>query len=82
MAGNTGKVPNKIVTANFDIRPHEPAHSANDNAVAYYFRDQKSIVTRIPEAFNGKGFYIEGNQKQTIPVLFKKLIKLSKHDTK
>ncbi len=25
---------------------------------------------------------IEGNQKQTIPVLFKKLIKLSKHDTK
>jgi hypothetical protein len=44
--------------------------------VGYYFRDQKSIVTRVPEAYNGKGYYIEGNQKNTIPVLFKKIVEL------
>ncbi|MEN8117786.1 MAG: hypothetical protein ABFS16_12445 [Bacteroidota bacterium] len=77
MVGNTGHVPENIVTANFDIRPYNPADITNDNTVGYYFRDQKSIVARVPEAYHGNGYYIGGNQKQTIPVLYKKLIELS-----
>ena len=78
MAGNTSSTPKNIITANFDIRPYNPTNFTNDNSVGYYFRDQKSIVTRVPEAYHGHGFYIEGNQKNTIPVLYKKLIELSK----
>lgn len=78
MAGNTGYVPDKIITANFDIRPYNPTNFTNDNTVGYYFRDQKSIVTRVPEAYKGQGYYIEGNQKNTIPAFYKKLIELSK----
>jgi hypothetical protein len=43
----------------------------------YYFRDQKSVVTRIPQAFAGKGYYIQGNQKQTFPLLYKMMMELS-----
>ena len=78
MVGNTGYVPNKIVTANFDLRPYNPTDITNDNTVGYYFRDQKSIVSRVPEAYKGNGYYIGGNQKQTIPALYKKLIELSR----
>ncbi|MDX2442886.1 MAG: hypothetical protein QNK30_03700 [Bacteroidales bacterium] len=76
MAGNIGKVPNKIITANFDLRPYNSDHIKNDSKVGYYYRDQKSIVTRVPEAYGGKGYYIGGDQKQTIPILYKKLIEL------
>jgi hypothetical protein len=76
MAANTGFTPENLITADFDIRPFNPSHIQNDNTVGYYFRDQKSIVTRVPEAYNGKGYYIEGNQKNTIPVLFKKIVEL------
>ncbi len=78
MAGNIGKVPKNIITADFDLRPFKPEHITNESAVGYYYRDQKSIVTRVPEAYGGKGFYIEGNQKQTIPLLFKKINELLK----
>ncbi len=76
MAGNIGRVPDKIITANFDLRPYNPDKFSDENAVAYYYRDQKSIVNRIPKAFGGKGFYIGGNQKQTIPLLYKRLLEL------
>lgn len=76
MAGNIGRVPDNIITANFDLRPYNPANFTNENAVGYYYRDQKSIVTRVPQAYGGKGFYIGGNQKQTFPILYKKLIEL------
>ena len=76
MAGNIGHVPRNITTANFDLRPYNPDHITDDNTVGYYYRDQKSIVTRVPQAYGGKGYYIGGNQKQTIPVLYKKLIEL------
>lgn len=78
MAGNTGNVPKNIITANFDIRPYNPTDFTNDNSVGYYFRDQKSIVTRVPEAYKGYGYYVGGNQKQTIPVLYKKISELLK----
>lgn len=76
MAGNIGRVPKKIITANFDLRPYNPENFTDENSVGYYFRDQKSIVTRVPKAYGGKGYYVGGNQKQTIPLLYKKLIQL------
>lgn len=76
MAGNVGYVPDKIITANFDLRPYDPDKFTDENDVSYYYRDQKSIVNRIPQAYGGKGYYIGGNQKQTIPLLYKKLLEL------
>ncbi|MFB0555815.1 MAG: hypothetical protein ACETWQ_21120 [Phycisphaerae bacterium] len=74
MAANSGNVPNNIITADFDLRDHEPGAMSDESSQGYYFRDQKSVVTRIPRAFNGKGFYIKGDQKQTFPLLYKKII--------
>jgi len=74
MAANTGSVPNNIITADFDLRDHEPEAMSDESSEGYYFRDQKSVVARIPQAFNGKGFYIQGNQKQTFSLLYKKVI--------
>ncbi len=76
MAGNIGRVPKKIITANFDLRPYNPENFTDENSVGYYYRDQKSIVTRVPQAYGGKGYYIGGNQKQTIPLLYQKLLQL------
>ena len=76
MAGNTGHVPDKIITANFDLRTYNPEDFTKEDRVGYYYRDQKSIVTRVPDAYNGKGYYIGGNQINTIPILYKKLMEL------
>ncbi len=76
MAGNIGHTPKSIVTANFDLRPYNSDHITNEKEVGYYYRDQKSIVTRVPDAYGGKGYYIGGNQKQTIPLLYKSLVEL------
>ena len=74
MAANTGNVPDNIITADFDLRDHEQKAMSDESSQGYYFRDQKSVVTRIPRAFNGKGFYIQGDQKQTFLLLYKKII--------
>jgi len=74
MAANVGKVPDNIITADFDLRIHNPKDMTDESAQCYYFRDQKSVVTRIPQAFGGKGYYVQGDQKQTIPLLYKKII--------
>ncbi len=76
MAGNISKTPKEIVTANFDLRHYNPDDFVNENSVGYYYRDQKSIVTRVPQAYGGKGYYVGGNQKQTIPLLYRKLLQL------
>ncbi len=73
MAANVGRVPHGILTADFDLRMHEPCQMRDEAAPCYYFRDQKSVVTRIPEAFGGRGLYIQGDQKQTFPLLYKKV---------
>jgi hypothetical protein len=75
MAANTGHAPANLITADFDLRPFDPEQVTNEAAAGYYFRDQKSVVTRIPEAFGGTGYYVQGNQKQTIPLLYKAIIK-------
>jgi hypothetical protein len=89
IAANTGSVPNGIITADFDMREDmsqafsprlkggTPSPQNDESSQGYYFRDQKSIVTRIPQSFAGKGFYVQGNQKQTFPFLYKKTIELS-----
>jgi hypothetical protein len=89
IAANTGSVPKGILTADFDLREDvsrassprfeggTPSTQSDESSQGYYFRDQKSVVTRIPRAFDGKGFYIQGNQKQTFPMLFKKVMQLS-----
>ncbi len=74
MVGNIGNTPGRIVTADFDLRPYNPEKFTDENSFGYYYRDQKSIVTRIPQAYGGQGYYIEGNQKQTFPLLYKKLL--------
>lgn len=78
MAGNTGHVPEGIITADFDIRPYNPGSFSSEESVGYYYRDQKSIVTRVPKAYHGSGLYIGGNQKQTFPAFYKKLTELMK----
>jgi hypothetical protein len=74
MAANIGKTPNKILTADFDMRDYHADNMTDESSPGYYFRDQKSIVTRIPQAFGGRGFYIHGNQKQTVTLLYKKIV--------
>ena len=76
MTGNVNKVPKGIVTADFDIRPFDRSHITNESQTGYYFRDQKSIVVRVPEAYGGKGYYVEGNQKQTFPLFYKYLMEI------
>ena len=67
-------MPHGIVTADFDLREHEPGQMSDESAQGYYFRDQKSVVTRIPQAFGGRGLYIGGDQKKTFPFLYRTII--------
>ncbi len=76
MTGNVNKVPKAIVTADFDIRPFNRSYITDETSIGYYYRDQKSIVVRVPEAYGGTGFYIEGNQKETFPQFYKFITKL------
>jgi hypothetical protein len=77
MAANAGNGPRNIITANFDLRHHDSRAMGNESEQGYYYRDQKSVVTRIPQAFTGKGYYIQGNQKQTFPLLYRKMMEQS-----
>jgi hypothetical protein len=70
MAANVGSPPDGMLTADFDIRPADPAAEADPGAPDYYFRDLKSVVVRIPRAFGGHGHYIQGNFMQTVPQLW------------
>jgi len=73
MAANVGAGPRGIVTADFDIREHHPAQMTDESTQGYYFRDQKSVLTRIPQAFAGRGYYVQGDQKQTFVLLYRML---------
>lgn len=57
-------------TADFDIRS-VPDKFPDNSKEHYYYRDFKSVVTRIPASFEGEGIYIQGNHLQTIPALYK-----------
>ncbi|MCX7599304.1 MAG: hypothetical protein N2512_10655 [Armatimonadetes bacterium] len=70
MAGNTGKPPMGLVTADFDMRPADPAAEGDPSRPDFYFRDLKSVVVRIPRAFGGHGHYVQGNFIETVPQLW------------
>ncbi|MFC1736459.1 hypothetical protein ACFL1X_10085 [Candidatus Hydrogenedentota bacterium] len=74
MAANVGKAPGPIVTANFDMRNVNQDDVSNETKPTYYFRDNKSIVTRIPASFEGRGYYVKGNQLDTLPALYTLLV--------
>ena len=62
--------------ADFDIRPQPDSGDFSEESFYYYFRDQKSITRRVPEAFNCDGYYVEGNIVDTFKILYKKLMVL------
>lgn len=70
MCANVGKAPSGITTASFDIRPAKKADINDERKAGYYYRDIKSVVVRIPEAFGGKGYYVEGDHLRTLPALY------------
>ncbi len=78
MSANIGNSPkaHSLTTAVFDIREAniEDVKKNRKDKPSYYFRDIKSIVIRIPESFNGKGYYIKGEFEKTIPSLYKLII--------
>lgn len=76
MACNIGHTAKGLVTADFDIRPMMTSHMGKEDQFGYYFRDQKSVATRVPEAFEGAGYYVQGNQMQTFPAFFRELRRL------
>jgi len=74
MVCNAGDVlSSNLVTADFDIRPYQPQAMTDERHFGYYFRDQKSVVTRIPQAFGGRGYYAQGDQLVTFPELFRQV---------
>ncbi|MDD4891478.1 MAG: hypothetical protein PHU85_16285 [Phycisphaerae bacterium] len=71
MVTNVGFKPDGLWTGDFDVRPFTFDDDVRDESKAYYyFRDQKSIATRIPKVFGGVGFYFQGLHEQTLPPLY------------
>ena len=75
MAANVGRAARGLITADFDLRPHDPATMTDASKAGYYYRDQKSVLTRIPQAMGGRGYYVQGDQRVTIPVLYQAIVK-------
>ncbi|MCS7061059.1 MAG: hypothetical protein RMN25_07805 [Anaerolineae bacterium] len=74
MVCNVGDVLSpELVIADFDIRPYQPQAMSDERQFGYYFRDQKSVVTRIPQAFGARGYYVQGDQLITFPELFRQV---------
>lgn len=69
MAANVGKAPQGLITANFDLRTGAPEDIVDPSKHKFYYRDIKSVVTRIPQAFGGQGYMVEGNFLDTLPAL-------------
>jgi translation initiation factor 1 (eIF-1/SUI1) len=71
MVTNAGRKPDRIVCADFDIRPFVFDDEVRDESKYYYYlRDQKSVATRIPKVFGGEGYYIQGDHSNTVTTLF------------
>lgn len=76
MAGNTGRPPEGLITADFDLREYHRQAMSDESTMHYYYRDHKSVVTRIPQALGGRGYYVQGDQRRTIPRLYQQIIAL------
>jgi len=76
MVTNRDRPPKGIVTGDFDIRPFVFDDTIKDEGQYYYYlRDQKTIATRLPRVFGGTGYYIEGDQVDTIPAFYQLLMR-------
>ena len=76
MAVNRGYPPTNLVTGDFDLHPRATEDGAqNEGQYYYYLRDQKTITTRLPSVFDGKGYYIEGDHANTIPAFYQLLMR-------
>ena len=73
IAANIGRPPGPITAANFDLRPVVPDDVTDEDKPTYYFRDNKSVATRIPAAFGGTGHYVRGHFRDTLTALYKRL---------
>ncbi len=76
MCANVGHPPHGIVTGSFDIRPGFVEAVNDERSPGYYYRDIKSVVVRIPQAFEGKGFYVQGDHLETFPALYQALLRI------
>lgn len=78
MAANVGKPMRSPLTATFDIRPMMPEEaSADESAYQYYFRDQKTIASRVPACFGGIGHYFQGDFMHTFADLYRRIRRLA-----
>ncbi len=76
MVANQGCPPKGIVAADFDLRPFVFRDDVRDEGEYYYYlRDQKTIATRLPRVFDGVGYYIEGDQTETVPAFYQLLMR-------
>lgn len=75
MCANVGHPPEGLTTASFDIRPANIDAVDDEREPGYYFRDVKSVVSRIPEAFGGDGSYIQGDHLETLPALYRSIVR-------
>lgn len=74
MSANVGSKPTQLLTGSFDFRPADPKDVDDERKSGYYFRDIKSVVVRIPEAFTGVGFYVQGDHVETVPAFYQHLV--------
>lgn len=71
---NQGCIVKNITTANFDLIPLGDYRSdIGSEHYHYYYRPRKNIINR-PVSLGGKGFYIQGDHRDTIPYLQNSLI--------
>jgi len=69
IARNLGNPVKKITTANFDLVPLEDYRKPiGDDVVEYYYRPRKNVINR-PTSLGGHGFHIQGDHRDTIPLL-------------
>ena len=75
MVSNVGSPCHGLITGDFDMRLADFDEARDESKPTYYFRHIKSVVTRIPEAFGGQGYYVRGLFEQTLPALYQLLLR-------
>lgn len=75
MCANVGHPPRGLITGSFDFRRADVASVDDERSPGYYYRDIKSVVVRIPQAFGGSGYYVQGDHLLTLPALFQALVR-------
>jgi hypothetical protein len=73
MAANVGSPPQGIITAVLDLQPGSVSDAEDERSPGYYRRDLKTVAVRVPQAFAGQGYYIQGNHRETVPALYREI---------